>query len=297
MAFGKGEYTYELSGGWGTLPDGMEFKQVAGVAVDKDDNVYVYNRVTHNLVIFNREGQFLDSWDLQHKEPHNVSIDENGNIFLVDRNSHVVLKYNQNRELILTLGSRDKPSDTGEQSQRFLVERPGIPFNMPTDLAISSTGDLYISDGYSNCRVHKYTSTGSLVLSWGEPGKNNPGDFHLPHGIGIDLDGRIIVCDRENNRIQLFDENGEFLGIWTGFLQPTAVATGPDGEIYVSELQHRVSIVEAATGNILAQIGGQSTHEPGGFVAPHGIAVDSHGDIYVGEVLEGQRIQKFVRGK
>ena len=119
----------------------------------------------------------------------------------------------------------------------------------------------------------------------------------MPHGIGIDLDGRIIVCDRENNRIQLFDENGEFLGIWTGFLQPTAVATGPDGEIYVSELQHRVSIVEAATGNILAQIGGQNTHEPGGFVAPHGIAVDSHGDIYVGEVLEGQRIQKFVRGK
>ena len=115
----------------------------------------------------------------------------------------------------------------------------------------------------------KYTSTGSLVLSWGEPGKNNPGDFHLPHGIGIDLDGRIIVCDRENNRIQLFEENGEVLGIWTGFLQPTAVATGPDGEIYVSELQHRVSIVEAATGNILAQIGGQSTHEPGVFVAPH----------------------------
>ncbi|MCH8827850.1 MAG: hypothetical protein IIB16_12895, partial [Chloroflexi bacterium] len=113
MAFGSGDYVYELDRGWGKLPDGMEFKQVAGVAVDKNDNVYVYNRGTHNLVIFTREGGLITSWDVEHKEPHGVFVDDDNDIFLVDRNSHVVLKYNQEGKLLLTLGSRDKPSDTG----------------------------------------------------------------------------------------------------------------------------------------------------------------------------------------
>ena len=295
MAFGSGDYTYELAGGWGKLPDGMEFKQVAGVAVDKNDNVYVYNRGTHNLVIFTREGDLITSWDVKHKEPHGVYVEDNMDIFLVDRNSHVVLKYNNKGDLLLTLGTRDKPSDTGEQVQRFLVEKPGGPFNMPTGVAIGNDGDLFVSDGYSNCRVHKYTSTGSLIMSWGEPGKTNPGDFHLPHGVGIDLEGRVLVCDRENHRIQIFSQDGEFLGMWTGFQQPTTVSIGPDGEVYVSELTHRLTIVEAKTGNVLSQWGDTSSHDPGEFVAPHGAAVDSHGDLYVAEVLEGQRIQKFIR--
>lgn len=295
MAFGSGDYVYELDRGWGKLPDGMEFKQVAGVAVDKNDNVYVYNRGTHNLVIFTREGGLVTSWDVEHKEPHGVYVDDNNDIFLVDRNSHVVLKYNQEGKLLLTLGSRDKPSDTGEQPQRHLAGKPGGPFNMPTGLAIGDDGDIFVSDGYNNSRVHKYTSTGSLILSWGEPGKTNPGDFHLPHGVGIDQNGRVLVCDRENHRIQIFSQEGEFLAMWTGFQQPTTVAIGPDGEVYVSELQHRMTIVQASTGKVLSQWGDVSSHDPGQFVAPHGVAVDSHGDLYVGEVLEGQRIQKFIR--
>ncbi len=295
MAFGSGDYTYELDSGWGKLPDGMEFKQVAGVAVDKNDNVYVYNRGTHSLVIFTREGEMINSWNVEHKEPHGVLVDDNGDIFLVDRNSHVVLKYSQKGDLLLTLGSRDKPSDTGEQPQRHLAGKPGGPFNMPTDVAIGDGGDIFVSDGYNNSRVHKYTSTGSLILSWGEPGKSNPGDFHLPHGVGIDHEGRVVVCDRENNRVQIFDQEGEFLAMWTGFQQPTTVTFGPDGEAYVSELKHRMTIVEAATGKVLSQWGDVESHEPGQFVAPHGAAIDSRGDLYVGEVLEGQRIQKFIR--
>lgn len=294
MSFGSGDYIYELAEGWGELPEGMEFKQVADVAVDSDDNVYVYNRGTHNLVIFSREGKYVTSWDVNHKEPHGVHVDQNGDIFLVDRNSHVVFKYNKEGKLLLTLGTMDKPSDTGEQVQRFLVEKPGGPFNMPTGVVTTDAGDIFVSDGYSNSRVHHYNASGSLINSWGIPGKDNPGDFHLPHGIGLDHDGRILVADRENHRVQLFSQDGEFLSLWTGFRQPTSVAIGPDGEVYVPELQHRVTIVDGE-GNVLSQWGGESSHDPGMFVAPHGLALDSHGDIYVGEVLEGQRIQKFIR--
>ena len=168
------------------------------------------------------------------------------------------------------------------------------PFNLPTGTVANNDGDIFVSDGYGNCRVHKFNSTGTLMISWGSPGSANPVDFKLPHGIGLDNEGRLLVCDRENGRIQLFDQEGEFLGIWTGFNQPTDVVVGPDGTVYVPELGHRFSILDSE-GNLLARWGDESSHDPGQFVAPHGVAIDSHGDIYIGEVLQGQRLQKFIR--
>jgi hypothetical protein len=294
--FGSGDYQYELAEGWGKLPEGYEFNQVAGIAVDKKDNVYAFNRSAHKMMIFDREGNFISEWDEEFKQPHGIYIGPEGNIFLADRDSHVVLKYSPEGKLLLTLGTRDKPSDTGQQKERFLVEKPGGPFNLPTGIATNDEGDIFVSDGYGNCRVHRYNSSGSLITSWGSPGKVNPGDFHLPHGIGIDSEGRVLVCDRENHRIQLFDQEGEFMTMWTGFRQPTTVAFGPDDEVYVPELSHRFSIV-SSEGKVLARWGGESSHDPGQFVAPHGVAVDSHGDIYVAEVLQGQRVQKFIRKK
>ena len=110
----------------------------------------------------------------------------------------------------------------------------------------------------------------------------------------LDNEGNLIVCDRENNRLQFFDQDGEFLYMRQGFRQPADAAVGPNNEIYVAELGHRLTIIDD-DGEILARWGDDSSHDPGQFVAPHGIAIDSHGDIYVGEVLEGQRIQKFVK--
>ena len=294
MSFGSGDYVFELDEGWGKLPEGHEFNQVAGVAVDKDDNVYLYNRSSHQLMVFDREGNFQKSWSEKFSNPHGIHIGPDGNFYLADRDAQVVLKYSPDEKLLLTLGSRDTPSDTGEQKVRFLVEKPGGPFNLPTNVAVTNEGNIFVADGYGNCRVHKYTSSGSLIDSWGIPGKSNPGDFHLPHGIGIDSQGRVVVCDRENDRIQLFNQEGEFLGLWTGFRQPTDVAFGPDGEVYVPELGHRMSITNS-DGKIVSQWGGESSHDAGQFVAPHGVAIDSHGDIYIGEVLEGRRIQKFIR--
>ncbi len=135
---------------------------------------------------------------------------------------------------------------------------------------------------------------GQLLLSWGEPGKGGPGEFHLPHGITIDRDGRVLVCDRENNRIQIYDQEGNYLDMWDGFLQPASIAQAPNGSFFVPELQHRVTVL-SPKGDVMDRWGGESSREPGRFVAPHDVAVDSKGDVYVGEVLEGKRVQKFVR--
>ncbi|MCZ6477635.1 MAG: hypothetical protein O6851_04890, partial [Gemmatimonadetes bacterium] len=197
MAFGSGEYTYELAEGWGDLPEGYEFNQVAGVAVDRDDQVYLFNRSSHQLMIFDREGSFVRAWDEKFTNPHGIHIGADGNVYLADRNAHVILKYSPEGRLLLTLGTKDHPSDTGA-IERFMVEKAGEPFNLPTGIAVNEDGDIFVTDGYGNCRVHKYSADGALLVSWGSPGKNNPSDFHLPHGVGIDNEGRVLVCDREN---------------------------------------------------------------------------------------------------
>ncbi len=294
MAYGSGDYTYELAEGWGKLPEGFEFHQVAGVAVDKDDQVYVFNRSDNQLMVFDRDGNFVRSWDEKFVNPHGIHIGPDGSIYLADRDAHVILKYSPDQKLLLTLGTRDSPSDTGYTADDRVVHRAAGPFNLPTGIAATEEGDIFVSDGYGNSRVHKYTSTGALITSWGVPGSANPVDFYLPHGITLDNEGRLLVCDRENHRIQVFDQEGEFLYMRRGFRQPADAVVGPDGAIYIAELGHRFTIIDD-DGEILAQWGDESSHEPGQFVAPHGIAIDSHGDIYIGEVLEGQRIQKFVR--
>lgn len=294
MKYSIGPQTYELDRGWGKLPQGYEFHQVAGVAVDRNDNVYVFNRSSHQLMVFDRDGNFLRAWDQKFSNPHGIRIGPDGNIYLVDRDAHVVHKYSPDQKLLLTLGTRNQPSDTGYTAQERVVKRAAGPFNLPTNVAVNRRGEIFVSDGYGNARVHKYNSTGTLLASWGLPGSANPGDFNLPHGIGIDNDGRVLVCDRENHRVQLFDQEGEFLTMWTGFRQPCDLTIGPDGTVYVAELQHRVSILDK-NGKVLARWGGEKSHEPGQFVAPHCVAVDSRGSVYVGEVLEGKRLQKFVR--
>jgi DNA-binding beta-propeller fold protein YncE len=184
-------------------------------------------------------------------------------------------------ELLSTLGSKGRPGEGG------------APFNRPTNVAIAPSGEMYVSDGYGNSRVHKFSRGGELLLSWGAPG-NGPGQFSIPHGVWVDGDDRVLVTDRQNNRIQVFDSDGEFLTQWTGLRRPCTVFIDRDDNVYVAELESRMSILNS-DGELLARWGGTKSAAPGQFVAPHCAWVDSRGDLYVGEVLEGQRIQKFER--
>lgn len=192
---------------------------------------------------------------------------------------HTVRKFTQNGELLLTLGTKEQPGEAGAH------------FNRPTDIALSPSGEMFVSDGYGNSRLHRFSPEGEHILSWGEPG-DGPSQFNLPHGIWVDRKGRVLVADRQNRRIQLFTQDGEFLEEWTGLQRPCDIYMNLRDRIYIPELESRFSILDSE-GRLLARWGGEKSSAPGLFVALDCAWVDSCGDLYVGEVLEGQRIQKF----
>ena len=227
---GEGKFTYRVAEGWGHLPEGYEFGSVAGVAADSQGRVHLFNRSAHPVQVFDRDGKFLKSWgDGIFTNPHGITIDLDDNYWVTDRNAHVVQKYSSQGELLMTLGNRNEPSDTGYDPQEKVVKQAAGPFNLPTKVALGRGGEFYVSDGYGNCRIHKFSPQGELLMSWGTPG-DGPGEFHLPHSLWVDSSGRVLVCDRENNRIQVFTPEGEYITMWTGFKQPTACFTSTGGE-------------------------------------------------------------------
>ena len=289
------ERQYEVVENWGQLPNGWEWGQVGDVAVDSRDRVHVFTRTDHPYMIFDRSGRLEWSWGQGiFEDAHGICIAPDDSVFLVDRTPQVVFKFTNDGRHLLTMGKRNQPSDTGWTNESRKVTHPGPPFHHPTNVSLASTGDFYVSDGYRNCRVHKYSKDGELLFSWGEPGEGQ-GQFNLVHSVW-EHKGKVYVADRENNRIQIFTPKGEYLDMWTGFVQPCKIYVDSDDIMYVAELGSRVSILDL-DGNVLWRKGGERSHAPGEFYAPHGIWVDSQGDVYVSEVLEGRRLQKFARAR
>ena len=288
---GSGAYTYEVSGeDWGELPEGWTYKEATAVAVDSRDDVYVFNRGGHPIIVYNREGKFLRSWgDDIFTVPHGIAIGPDDTLYCADTAENTVRKFTREGKLLMTLGVKGQSSPA----------MSGEPFCRPTHLAVDQrNGDLYVSDGYGNARVHKYSSDGRLLFSWGESG-TAPGQFNIVHNIDTDRDGYVYVADRENRRVQVFDPNGRFENQWVNLSRAACVCAAKTGEklVYVGEyfagqtgnasglnLGPRVTVF-STDGQVLARLSDQSYGaEPGRFYAPHGIAVDSRGDIYVAEV-------------
>jgi DNA-binding beta-propeller fold protein YncE len=310
MRYGVDKYQYELVDGWAKLSEGNSFFDIGGISIDSQDRLYIFNRSKRPMMVFDSEGNFLTSWGQEYFDrPHGSCIGPDGSIYCTDDRNHTVTKFDCDGNILMVLGTKDKPSDTGYREVPNLFERissitkGGEPFNRPTGVALSSTGAIYVADGYANARVHKFSSDGRLLFSWGEPGPG-PGQFRLPHSIFIDKRDRIWVADRENSRIQIFDDKGNFLTQWTDHLiRPTDVFIDEDETVYVSELCKRVSIF-SIDGRLNARWGNEN-HETADplFVAPHAIAVDSKGDLYIGEVAfteskvdrGSSTIQKFAR--
>jgi DNA-binding beta-propeller fold protein YncE len=311
MSYGNRDLQYELMPAWARLPQDWSFVDVCGIAVDPEDNVYILNRGGHPVVVLDREGRFLSSWgEGFFGRAHGSCIADDGSLFCTDDFSHVVAKFSPSGELLLMMGSRGQGSDTGYVKAWDLwqgmgyIERGGPPFNRPTGVAVAPSGDIFISDGYGNSRVHRFGADGTLKLSWGEPG-GLPGQFRLPHDIAINEDGHVLVADRENSRIQIFDQEGAFLEQWYDVIRPTGIFIDEDGLIYVSELAMRISIF-SPEGALLARWGNRTAAKDSAlFHGPHAVAVDSLGDIYVGEVSMthagvdkgANTIQKFRRVK
>lgn len=291
---GSGNYTYHLEEDWAKLPEGYEFGQVAGVATDNQGNVHLFNRSSNPVQVFDKDGNFLKSWGSGlFSGPHGITVDTDNSYWLTDRDAHIVQKYSPEGKLLMTLGNRNIASDTGYDKSNKVVKTEAGPFNLPTKVALDSIGNIYVADGYGNSRIHKFSPDGKLMISWGTPG-NRPGEFHLPHSLWIDKTDRVLVCDRENHRVQIFTAEGIYITAWDGFMQPTDIYIDADDIVYISELGNRVSILDL-DGNLLTRWGNGQSKDPGKFWGAHGIWVCARGDIYVSEVLNGQRVQKFRR--
>jgi len=329
MIFGEGKHRYELAEGWEQLPKGWTHGDVTGVATDSQDRVYVFNRSEHPVIVYDRDGRFLGSWgEGVFRRAHGITITAGDVVWCTDDKDHTVRKFTADGKLLQTLGTRDRPSDTGYvdssgPSSLLTIRRGAGPFNRPTKVAAAPNGDLYISDGYGNARVHRFSAAGELLQSWGEPG-DGIGQFNLPHAVWVHTDGRVFVCDRENDRIQIFSPTGEYLGAWTNVARPGDLFIDRENQVYVAEMSLQAGertmagrlitrtcpsqiSVRDLDGNVLSSWGGPDPYAPGSFAAAHGLCVDSHGDVYVGEVAQTAlgragkyrpdfvSLQKFVR--
>ncbi len=293
VAVGTGKFIYEAVEDWAKLPAGWVLGQTA-IVTDSQDRVYLFNRGDHPLIVLDRDGNYLSSWgEGSLPDAHGMFIDGDDNLYMPVKNSHVVLKYDPQGKLLMTLGAWDQPSDTGwSGNYADPAVRAAGPFNRPSDVALDPNGDLYISDGYGNARVHKFTAAGDFVFSWGKPGKTEPGEFHVPHGVWVHTDGRVFVADRENNRIQIFSADGDFLDQWTDISRPCDIYVDADQVMYVAELGAFMSIV-TIDGKLLARW--DMPNDAGEGQGAHALWVDSHGDIYVNQNLEGHRLIKYLK--
>ncbi|MBI3694700.1 MAG: 6-bladed beta-propeller [Acidobacteria bacterium] len=260
-----------------TMPDGWKFGRVSSVATDANGQVYVFHRgkKADPIVVFDNKGNYLRSWGKgMFGNPHGMRVDKQGNVWITDNGDHQVMKFTNKGELLLTLGIKGKAGTDPKT------------FNRPTDIAFTPSGDaFYVSDGYGNSRVVKFTKDGKYLMDWGKRGAG-PGEFNTPHSVGVDSKGTVYVSDRENNRIQIFDANGKFLRQWTHLGATQNLFITPKDEMWIithrdnienityDTLAGRIMKIDLATGKILGAM-----ESPG-----HWINVSKDGEIFIGSL-------------
>ena len=288
---GSGSYQYEVIENWAKLPQGWQFGILVGVAVDSLDRVYVcHQRQDPPIIVFDREGEYITSWGTDDiNEGHIITIAPDDSLYMVDRGAHQALRLKLDGQRLLELGRKGYPSDTGVTVIGGVPQRAAGPFNMPTRMFCAPSGDIYVSDGYRNARVHRFSAEGELLSSWGVPGRRGRDEFYLPHSLWVDSAGLVYVCDRKNNRVQVFTSDGGYLGTWDRLIEPVDICMDRDENVFVHEggrdnRSPRITVLDKS-GKVQAR-----WNTPYG----HQIWVDSHGDIYMAVCWE-QRVQKYVR--
>lgn len=294
--FISGPFAYKLLWDWADIPRQLVGQQICGTCCDSLGNVYASSRVKGcPIAVFRGDGSFVRflGADLPTGRPHGLFVDSRGHIWLADDGVHVIFELDGDGRLLRTLGNYNKPSDTGvnrnsavESRLRFwTIRRLGGPFNRPTRIVENSKGFYYASDGYGNAAVHKFSPALELLKTWGGMGPE-PGKFGIPHSIWADKYDRILVADREFDRVQVFDGDGVLLKCIDGLLYPYDVVSDDD-YIYVSEREGRVTIMDMEF-NIAAQIGYFGSPLNG-----HSMAVDAGRNIYLGMLNGSYRLVKL----
>jgi DNA-binding beta-propeller fold protein YncE len=292
---------YVVDSQWPQRPAEAKWAEMSGIAVDDHDHIYVFTRATPPVQVYDASGKYLRGWGQDHiKSAHHIKIDLDGNVWIADIGHHVIRKFTPEGKLLLTLGTEG------------VAGRDETHMNMPTDMAITPAGDVFVSDGYGNARVVHFNKEGKFVKDWGELG-SKPGQFSTVHAIAVDSKGRLYVADRNNVRVQVFDQSGKLLDVWANVVTPWGFWVTKKDEIWVcgsSPMQWRDSdtslgcppkdqvFMKFNPDGKLLQLwtvpkGADGLEKPGELNWVHAIAEDSKGNLYAGDI-KGKRAQKFV---
>ena len=297
---------YQLVKDWPRLPEGLILGNPTGIGIDSAQNVFVFHRASKKwplllpfsesvipettiLELESDTGKVINEWGSNlFIMPHSLTVDKDNNIWVTDVGLQQVLKFNHEGRLLMRIG---EAKISGSDS---------LHFNRPTDVAIAQDGSFYVSDGYRNSRVVKFSPEGHYLFSWGSNGAKQ-GEFDLPHGIELDSAGNVYVADRENSRIQVFDPSGRCLNEWKdnsfGKMYAIRFDKTTQNMIAVDYITNYISpkgsdiIIFARNGIPIARFGRSGNYD-GPVCRYHDLAIDKAGNIYVGDIL-GNRIQKF----
>jgi len=292
---------------WPQLPPGRDLGEVSGVGVDAHGDVFVFHRndrvwpdsdvlstepiALPTVTVFDgRTGAILAEWGANaFAMPHGLTVDGRDNVWLTDVALQQVFEYSHDGRLLMALGTRG------------VAGSDGTHFNRPTKVAVTGDGSFYVSDGYRNTRIIKFSPDGRFLFQWGSPG-DGPGQFDLPHCVTLDRQDRVYACDRSNARVQVFNAQGRFIAQWkdAAIGRPYDLAVAPDGSVFIADGGDQPyappdrSGVAVATpdGKVVSRFGRWGNYD-GDFEIAHDIAVGPDGAVYVGDIT-GKRIQKFV---
>ena len=297
---------YHVVHGSPVLPQGRDLGAVSGIGLDSHNNVIVFHRnertwpasdelvttpiALPTITIFDgRTGEVLTEWGAnQFAMPHGLTVDDKDNVWVTDVALQQVYKFSHNGQLLMTLG------------ERGVAGTDAAHFNRVTDVAVAPDGSFFVSDGYRNSRVMKFSPTGTFLMQWGTKG-SGPGQFEVPHAIAVDQKGKVYVADRQNDRVQIFDGNGRYLGEWksTDIGRPYGLRLASDGTAYIADGGEQPSVPPDRSGvAVVSREGKQITrfgrwgNYDGQFEMAHAIAVASDGSVYVADI-RGKRVQKF----
>ena len=268
-----GDRRYRVERSWGAAPEDGPLRLISSIAVDSAGRVYAYQRAEPPVVVFGPDGRVRATWgEGQIADPHGLAIDHDERVLLVDRDAHQILIFTTEGEPIGAIGTRHCP--------RFQA-----PFNHPTGVAVAPDGEIYVSDGYGNSVVHRFAADGTHVTTWGRPG-SGPGEFTTPHAVVVDGRDRVLVADRENDRIQLFDREGRYLEEWGDLHHPMDIFVDERGMTFVTDQTPRISLF-APGGELVGRCRAV-------WNIAHGIAGNLAGDLYLAE-MQPSRITRLAR--
>ncbi|WP_421996340.1 6-bladed beta-propeller [Reyranella sp.] len=269
-----GDRRYAVHRKWARLPAGESFGFVSDLMVDADGRIHVAQRGSDRpILVFERDGKLAGTWGAgQLADPHYLNAAPDGSILVADRDAHQILRFDRAGTLLQGLGRRHFPA-------------LDAPFNHPTAAAQTPDGEIYVADGYGNSSVHRFAADGSLIATWGGHG-DGPGAFTTPHAIWIDRYDRVLVGDRENNRIQVFDRKGAYLTEWGDFYHPMQIWVDDRDMVFVTDQIPRISLLNAE-GELVGRCRGAIN-------GAHGLSGDAEGNLYLAE-LPPQEITKLER--